>query len=86
MYFLGADTYVQYQPSSVWLAEQSRGWPWKAHLLMNAPRSEALAVLAQPGMLVVFCSPVENLPYVVAEARPPLCRTPLFSAPTPPEP
>ncbi|KAK9906836.1 hypothetical protein WJX75_008813 [Coccomyxa subellipsoidea] len=67
VYFLGADTYMQYQPSSVWLAEQSRGWPWKAHLLMNAPRSEALAVLAEPGMLVVFCSLVENLPYVVAE-------------------
>ncbi len=76
VYFLGADTNVQYQPSSVWLADHSRGWPWKTHLLMNAPRSEALQVLAQAGMLVVFCSLVENLPYVIAEARPfqaPLC-------------
>ncbi len=72
MYFIGGDTYVQSQPSSTWLEEQTAGWPWKAHLLMNAPRAEALSVLAQPGMLVVFCSLVENLPYVVAEARPAL--------------
>jgi len=70
VYFLGADTLVQSQPSSTWLAEAARAWPWKAHLLMNAPRAEALSVLQQPGMLVVFCSLVENLPYVVAEASP----------------
>ncbi|CAL8462363.1 g1896 [Coccomyxa elongata] len=67
VFFMGGDTYVQSQPSSTWLEEQAARWPWKAHLLMNAPRAEALAVLAQPGMLVVFCSLVENLPYVVAE-------------------
>jgi hypothetical protein len=70
VYFIGADVTVQYQPSSTWLAEQSRAWPWKSHLLMNAPRSEALSVLMQDGMMVVFCSLVENLPYVVAEVRP----------------
>lgn len=70
VYFMGGDTYVQSQPSSTWLEEQAARWPWKAHLLMNAPRAEAHAVLSQAGMLVVFCSLVENLPYVVAEARP----------------
>ena len=67
VYFLGADTTVNYQPSSTWLAEQARYWPWRSHLLMNAPRSEALSVLSMEGMLVVFCSLVENMPYVVAE-------------------
>jgi len=69
VYFLGADTNVNYQPSSTWLAEQARDWPWRSHLLMNAPRSEALSVLAMEGMLVVFCSLVENMPYVVAEVH-----------------
>lgn len=67
VYFLGADTNVGYQPASTWLAEQARDWPWRSHLLMNAPRSEALSVLSMEGMLVVFCSLVENMPYVVAE-------------------
>ena len=72
VYFLGADTNVGYQPSSTWLAEQARDWPWRSHLLMNAPRSEALSVLSMEGMLVVFCSLVENMPYVVAEVPLPL--------------
>ena len=67
VYFLGADTTINYQPSSTWLAEQARYWPWRSHLLMNAPRSEALSVLSMEGMMVVFCSLVENMPYVVAE-------------------
>ena len=64
---MGADTTINYQPSSTWLAEQARYWPWRSHLLMNAPRSEALSVLNMEGMMVVFCSLVENMPYVVAE-------------------
>ena len=71
VYFLGADTNVNYQPSSTWLAEQARDWPWRSHLLMNAPRSEALSVLSMEGMMVVFCSLVENMPYVVAEVPAP---------------
>lgn len=67
VYFLGADTAINYQPSSTWLAEQARFWPWRSHLLMNAPRNEALSVLSMEGMMVVFCSLVENMPYVVAE-------------------
>ena len=67
VYFLGAEAAVQFQPSSTWLAEQAAAWPWKSHLLINAPRSEALSVLGSEGVLVVFCSLVENLPYVVAE-------------------
>jgi len=35
--------------------------------LMNAPCSEALSVLSMEGMIAVFCSLVENMPYVVAE-------------------
>lgn len=67
VYFLGAEAAVQQQPSSTWLAEAAQAWPWKTSLLVNAPREEALGVLRQPGMLAVFCSLVDNLPYVVAE-------------------
>lgn len=43
------------------------------HIMANVPRSEALKVLNQEGLLLVLCSLVDNMPYVLAEAavRPP---------------
>ncbi len=38
------------------------------HIMANVPRSEALKVLNQEGMLLVMCSLVDNMPYVLAEA------------------
>ena len=35
---------------------------------MNAERGEALDILSQPGTMLVLCSLVDNMPYVVAEA------------------
>lgn len=35
---------------------------------VNADRATALHVLSAPGALLVFCSLVENMPYVLAEA------------------
>ena len=34
----------------------------------NVERKEALGVLAQEGTLLVLCSLVDNMPYVLAEA------------------
>ena len=36
--------------------------------MANVPRSEALKVLNQEGLLLVLCSLVDNMPYVLAEA------------------
>jgi hypothetical protein len=38
------------------------------HIMANVPRSEALQALNQEGMLLVMCSLVDNMPYVLAEA------------------
>lgn len=38
------------------------------HIMANVPRSEALKVLNQDGLLLVLCSLVDNMPYVLAEA------------------
>lgn len=36
--------------------------------MANIPRSEALKVLNQEGMLLIMCSLVDNMPYVLTEA------------------
>ena len=41
---------------------------WVGHEQVNADRATALSVLSSPGALLVFCSLVENMPYVLAEA------------------
>lgn len=56
------------RPSSVWLREQTARWPWKTHLKVGASRDEALEILSREGMLLVLCSLIDNMPYVVAEA------------------
>ena len=38
------------------------------HIQPNVERSEALKVLAEEGTLLVLCSLVDNMPYVLAEA------------------
>ena len=35
---------------------------------MNVKRDEALEILSQEGVLLVLCSLIDNMPYVVAEA------------------
>ena len=38
------------------------------HIQPNVERNEALKVLAEEGTLLVLCSLVDNMPYVLAEA------------------
>ena len=37
-------------------------------ILLNVERSEALALLDEEGTLLVMCSLIDNMPYVLAEA------------------
>ena len=55
-------------PSKQWLAKQTAGWKASFHLKINVPREEALKIISQDGMLLVLCSYIDNMPYVVAEA------------------
>ena len=38
------------------------------HLKINIAREEALDIIGMEGMLLVLCSYIDNMPYVVAEA------------------
>ena len=53
-------------------------------ILPNVERSEALRLLDQEGTLLVMCSLVDNMPYVLAEAavrsHSMTCPIPLFPA------
>lgn len=55
-------------PSKQWLKVRTADWKVKTHLAINIPRDEALSIISQEGMLLVLCSFVDNMPYVVAEA------------------
>ena len=65
---MGSDAKIDMRPSSVWLKEKTAKWPWKTHLRVGAKRDEALDILSSEGTLLVLCSLVDNMPYVVAEA------------------
>lgn len=65
---MGSDAKIDMRPSSVWLREKTAKWPWKTHLRVGAKRDEALEILSSEGTLLVLCSLVDNMPYVVAEA------------------
>ena len=68
VYFVGSDAKIDMRPSSVWLREKTAKWPWATHLRVGAKRDEALEILSSEGTLLVLCSLVDNMPYVVAEA------------------
>lgn len=56
------------RPSSVWLKEKTAHWSFKKHLKIGVKRDEALEILSSEGTLLVLCSLIDNMPYVVAEA------------------
>ena len=56
------------RPSSVWLKEKTAHWTFKKHLKIGVKRDEALDILSSEGTLLVLCSLIDNMPYVVAEA------------------
>ncbi|KAK9907269.1 hypothetical protein WJX75_000339 [Coccomyxa subellipsoidea] len=68
VFFIGSDARIDMQPSSQWLRAVTASWKAPVHIMANVPRSEALKVLNQEGLLLVLCSLVDNMPYVLAEA------------------
>ncbi len=65
---MGSDAKIDMRPSSQWLREKTAKWPWKTHLKIGVKRDEALEILSSKGTLLVLCSLIDNMPYVVAEA------------------
>lgn len=68
-------------PSKQWLAAQTADWKVKTHLNINVPREEALEIISREGMLLVLCSFIDNMPYVVAEAAVRLNGRPISTSP-----
>ena len=52
----------------MWLKEKTAHWSFKKHLKIGVKRDEALEILSSEGTLLVLCSLIDNMPYVVAEA------------------
>lgn len=68
VYFVGTEAKIDMRPSSVWLKEKTANWPFQTHLKIGVKRDEALEILSEEGTLLVLCSLIDNMPYVVAEA------------------
>ena len=69
VYIVGPESQIDMMPSSKWLTERTSRWSgFRTHLMINIKRDEALEIISAPGMLLVLCSMVDNMPYVVAEA------------------
>lgn len=65
---MGSEAKIDMRPSGVWLKEKTAKWSFKTHLKIGVPRDEALDILSSEGTLLVLCSLIDNMPYVVAEA------------------
>ncbi|KAK9821580.1 hypothetical protein WJX81_008053 [Elliptochloris bilobata] len=68
VHFVGAESRIDMLPSGDWIRERTASWSFPVHIRVNAERGEALDILSQPGTMLVLCSLVDNMPYVVAEA------------------
>ena len=68
VFFVGTEAKIDMRPSSVWLKEKTAHWTFKKHLKIGVKRDEALDILSSEGTLLVLCSLIDNMPYVVAEA------------------
>lgn len=69
VYIIGAEATIDTIASSQWLGAKIAKWTgFKTHLKVDVKRDEALSIISMEGMLLLLCSGVDNLPYVVAEA------------------
>ena len=69
VFIVGPDATIDTVPSSKWLAAKTANWTsFRTHLRINVRREEALGIISSPGMLLVLCSGIDNMPYVVTEA------------------
>ena len=65
---MGTEAKIDMRPSTVWLKEKTANWSFKKTLKVGVKRDEALEILGSEGTLLVLCSLIDNMPYVVAEA------------------
>ena len=65
---MGTEAKIDMRPSGIWLKEKTAHWTFKKHLKIGVKRDEALEILSSEGTLLVLCSLIDNMPYVVAEA------------------
>ena len=65
---MGTEAKIDMRSSTVWLKEKTSNWLFKKHLKVGVKRDEALDILSSEGTLLVLCSLIDNMPYVVAEA------------------
>lgn len=66
--FVGGEAQVDMKPSIEYLRDRTADWPITVNIFGGLSRLAALAVLKTPGVMVVFASLVENLPFALAEA------------------
>ena len=65
---MGTEAKIDMRSSTVWLNEKTAKWAFKKQFKIGAKRDEALEILSTEGTLLVLCSLIDNMPYVVAEA------------------
>ena len=73
---MGTEAKIDMRPSQVWIKEKTAHWPFRKTLNVGVKRDEALSILSSEGTLLVLCSLIDNMPYVVAEAAVSLHTTP----------
>ena len=56
---VGANAWIDNQPSTDWLQSRTVNWSWPHKVLANVPRAQALHAVKQDGILLVLCSMVE---------------------------
>lgn len=66
--FVGGDSVIDATLSTKWLAQRTKDWKFPTKVMANIPRAEAMEVITGEGLLLVLCSNLENMPYVLAEA------------------
>ena len=66
--FIGGESRIDMRPSVMYLEERTADWRIPVDIGASLPRRSALDRLKIPGIMVVFASLVENLPFALAEA------------------
>lgn len=56
---VGAESSVDSMKSSVWLQERLSNVRYKHSVNVNVPRAEAMKIIQEEGILLVFCTMVE---------------------------
>ncbi|CAL5218412.1 g88 [Coccomyxa viridis] len=67
VFILGEEGKIDQKLSLPWIRDRTASWGWKTHVLPSPTKQRAMSAINKEGMLVVFASPLENVPYTLAE-------------------